>query len=117
MDGYEIMPFAPEPLDSMKGRFAAALCQIPNPPTRQHTFDFDINVRMIASVEYAPRPNPFDHERFIHLSFGIPPWNKLIRTPAIMQRVAREMSVIFVGLKEPVETMQTNKAFHLFYKA
>lgn len=107
---YKIVPFKPEQVESMTARFPAALCQIPGPPTRQHTFDFAShgNVRMIASLEQ------FGTKKWIHLSFGVPSWNKVIHSDRELQEAALTLVVHFVGFKNP-DTLQTNKAFHLFY--
>lgn len=110
LDPYVAVPFEPEPIESMLVRFPAALRQIPVPPTRQFVFDFDSNIRMIASLERMEGVAVY-----IHLSFGVPPWNKTIHSDSDLQRIARELAVKFVGLKEPDEKMQTVKAYHLFY--
>ena len=93
-------------------RFPAAMREIPVPPTRPFIFDFDCTVRMIASLETVPGVGVY-----IHLSFGVPPWNRTIGSDSELQRFAHQMAVHFVGLREIYDSVQTRKAFHLFYTA
>ena len=111
LKAYELVPFEPEPLESMLKRFPAALCQIPTPPTRQFTFDFECNARMIASLETGPYG-----AHYIHLSFGKPPWNTTISNLCELQAFAHETAFEFVGLRLIWQGVQTAKAYHLFYE-
>ena len=107
---YQLLPFAPEPEEALRQRFNAALCQIPSPPTRKHVFDFESKVRMIASMESDPELG-----MFIHLSFGLAPKCALVGSDIELQRLAYVYAATFVGFREPLDSLQTEKAFHLFY--
>lgn len=115
------MPFQPEPLNALKARYAKALAPVfnfmdtqikPAPGMkREHVFDFENGLRMIASREYHGQG-----KTYLHLSFGVVPekqseWNA-IRHHAVSYDTAWE----FLGdIRPPDEEYSTKRAIHFFF--
>lgn len=128
MNPYDLVPFMPEPVEKLVARFPQALETMNDlrgpltPPgmNRACVFDFDIGVRLIASRDTD------GNMVFTHLSFGVCPGSRIgqeiaedpnaSRGDAKLQAIARDLAKLFVGAKEPALTLQTDRAFHLFYK-
>ena len=110
------LPWEPESLESIKARFAAALTpdvefikvirgEQPYPGTqRQHVFDFESGIRLIASTDLGTG----NSHHLVHLSFGVSPdADSALREVDALKSMALSIARDLLGDKAPVETMNT----------
>ena len=123
------LPYEPETLDAIKSRFKGALKPFYAVPgtsesenrkdrpgwKRQHVFDFEHGIRMIASHDYG---HGNQHDRLLHLSFSLGPtsqpssyWKKFFK-PRV-----QELLFIFAGTQKQVGGEKlTKRAVHFWFE-
>ncbi len=130
---FQRLPFAPEPVETLRLRFPAALAreisipemeravtgaEVPATLTRLHTFDFDSGIRMIASLD-----NLLPLGKFVHLSFGICEsyahlWKGAIAPCGRFEPFCHELARTFAGQTQPPYYRNlSSRAYHLYFRA
>lgn len=118
---FEMLPWQPETLESVKARFSAALTpdvdvrkaltDLKTSPaaSRKHVFDIaDYRMRMVVSTDVE------DDVRAIHLSFSARP-DTLIPDVDTFIKTASKLAAELVGGRCLVYEVTTPKALHLFF--
>lgn len=121
-----MLPFTPEPPETLCARFPHALATVYDPQlvlagdqtapglNRLHVFDFTNGIRMMASVEVHRQPQ----ERFfLHFSFGVgqPQVCPLYNDRTLRDEAVRILKAFTPPDSHPAQEEQTDRAFHLWY--